>query len=280
MKNTTETSKKGLITYLEENLTNVSNTLVDQINAVVKLGNKATLDELRELAKEVAVDILSGGATTPQVENEVKPKKTLGKKKTVKEEPKEVKPDVKVTPAKEVKAEEPKETPKETPKEVKPKAEKPKSDGKKEAKEQEPVVKATINPSKKGLDVVNSFPASLDTPLGTLDLNLDTKTMADLYKDYEKGVTNIFAVYWNKRQLKQFDYDILMVNKTAPKSFPNDLDLVQPIYISEDGKILYAVSIYSEVLYAFKASDLDIDEETNIRYINGAEYQVYTVKEQ
>lgn len=276
----TKQTKKGLMEYLQNNLTEMSKEMAQQVQDALKIGSKLTLDELKELSKEVATDLIMGG--TPVIENEVKAgaKKTISKKNTTGKPAKSLEQQAKdgeVTDlhalAKQMKGDQPKA-------EDKPKADsKPKADNKPKATGKTSKNEVTVTTGKHN-DKVDKFPATLDLEVGKLTLNEKAQTMEDLLKDFEAGKSNVFAIYWNKRQLKQFTYDPIGVNKTAPKNFPSDLDIVQPMYINEEGKVLYAVSVYTEVVYVFLPHELEVDEDTNLRYVNGAEYQIYTMSDE
>lgn len=177
---------------------------------------------------------------------EASPKKpTLGKKK---EEPKEVKKDEpKVEPK--IKKEEPKQ----------------------EKKEEKSKKKDT-----KKLDLATKFPNELTTEDDKFVLDMSITSLDQLREEIEKGAEFMFAVYWSPRLIKQFNYDEFGLADQKITRFENDLDLCQPVYVSENGKVAYVLSLYSNVMYMIKQEDLEIID--NMRYNNGAEYNIYRVK--
>ena len=52
-----------------------------------------------------------------------------------------------------------------------------------------------------------------------------------------------------------------------------DLDLASCVYVSDDCKVVYAVSMYTEVCYMYLPND--IEETDGIRYAGGVEFQIY-----
>ena len=83
-----------------------------------------------------------------------------------------------------------------------------------------------------------------------------------------------FAVYWTPRLLKQFGYSPIDSIK-CPKSFANDLDLVSCIYIGDEDTIAVGISAYTDAPYNFQPKDLIVDEESGLRYVNSAEFELY-----
>ena len=137
--------------------------------------------------------------------------------------------------------------------------------------------------TKKGVEtrsLVINFPDTLEIKeLGTLHLANDLKGIEDVRKAVEgENKTLIFATYWNERLLKQYAYDVLGIGNPV-KKFDNDLDLSQILCINENGKAIITNSLYTEVVGIFKSEDLAIDEETGIRYVNGAEFAIYELEQ-
>lgn len=116
-----------------------------------------------------------------------------------------------------------------------------------------------------------SFPETIKNDLGDFELAKDISSMDDLYKALENGDNIIFAFYWSKKLLKQFEYFSLL--GTNPSSFKNDLDLATAIYASEEQKVAYCVSLYTEAPYTVLPKDLD--ELEGVRYCSGCEFQIY-----
>ena len=81
----------------------------------------------------------------------------------------------------------------------------------------------------------------------------------------------VFAYYWTKRHLKQFSYFGGWLGQ--PKSFDNDLDLATAIYVSDEKKVSYQVSMYTEAIYTILPTDFE--ETDGVRVAGGIEYQIY-----
>ena len=72
--------------------------------------------------------------------------------------------------------------------------------------------------------------------------------------------------------MKQFSYGIPELHSDVTE-FPDDLDIAQAIYVSDEDKVAYAVSVITEHIYTFLA--VDIPEYEGIRFCNGMEFQIY-----
>ena len=164
----------------------------------------------------------------------------------------------------------PKNKDKATDKKPETKVETPKETPKKEEKKEKVI---------KSVEMAASFPETFKCDLGTLKIRPDIKDIKELHNLVEEEVQLVLCVYWNKRQLKQFNYDTNGICAKYPKEFPNDLDVVDLIYASENGIVAYGVSLYTEAAVTFTADQFATDEETGMRYQNGAEYQVYEIVE-
>lgn len=103
----------------------------------------------------------------------------------------------------------------------------------------------------------------------------DIANMGQLHDALENDESLVFAMYWTARHLKQFSYSNGAVK--APKEFPLDLDLSTCIYVSDECKVAYAISMYTEACYMFNPDD--IEEVDGIRYCNGVEFQIYRLSE-
>ena len=99
--------------------------------------------------------------------------------------------------------------------------------------------------------------------------------MEDLAEAFNDDETIVFAFFWSARQLKQYDYFNGIVE--VPKSFPQDLDLATCVYVSDEGVISYAVSLYTEANY-FITPDC-FEEVDGLRFCRGMEYQIYRLVE-
>jgi hypothetical protein len=146
------------------------------------------------------------------------------------------------------------------------------------ANKPDPKVETETQVSVKQKILASKFPAEYKSDLGNLKLNTTIKSMEDLYKAVvDEGKDIVFAFYWSPRHLAQFTYDAdNIAGKKKFKNFPNDLDLSKAVYVSEEGKVAYAVSLYSEVIYAVQPDDLVI--ENGLRFCKGCEYNLYEVK--
>lgn len=192
--------------------------------------------------------------------------------------------------------EKPVETPKETPKpELKVVAENSvKKQGKGLAKKQEPAEKpvevkeekpaenTAKKPlgakSKKGDDTDSKgtvqnklFPNSLKFDDTNYELARDITSMEDLYEALESNEEIVFAFYYNKKMLRQAPYFYDMFGR--PKGFENDLDLATTIYVSDERRIAYHISLYTEACY--NTLPEDFEEVEGIRYAGTMMYQIY-----
>lgn len=150
----------------------------------------------------------------------------------------------------------------------------------KEEKQEEPIVEASSTEEEvENVEPVN-FPKEFTSTIldgATLkrrDDIKDLKTLAELVNETE--VDLVITTYWNKRQLKQFreGYDPLGINKKLPKSFENDLDIVDLTYVHE--LVATGHSLNTIVPSTFLPQDFEQDE-TGVRYSNGIEFQIYEV---
>ena len=280
MKITNKTTKEDLMKFLNDSykvIKTADKNLYDRIMYAGKCYSKdhasVTKGDLASLVKEV-VSVLAKTPSNTQVvaENSTRTLKKSSKKsqevasESVKEESKkEVKKSE--TPKKDTKKDT-KETPKDT-----PKKEKVSGVEKVLNKEEE------VSPKARLLAEVfkDSFEIEIDGENTKFELAKDIKTMKDLIKavapneNGEEPPMIVFAAYWTKRHLRQFNYFDGQVE--APEEFELDLDLATCIYVSDEGKIAYALSMYTEGLYVFTPRDLE--EVQGVRFSNGLEYQIY-----
>lgn len=173
---------------------------------------------------------------------------------------------------------------------IKPKAatktaEKPKAPKKSEKpKAEEPLVEAVFQIGG-NIPVARMFPETLEMKdLGKL-VRADAKydTMESVAEALEAGAQFYFATYWTKRHIKQFDYDGQTLTKGAT-SFPNDLDILEPVFYCERIKRIWAASLYTEAMFCFDNDTLKHIEDTNpydesdkfkVRLCNGMEFELY-----
>lgn len=244
MKITTKTSKEEMVKFLVESavaVKKVSKDVFDRLDYTVKAYKKdvssVTRKDLVDLAKEV-VTVLT--PVTPVVaEASLKPSLKKSEKTDKTEAPEK---------AEEVVKEEPK-----------------KADKKPKGAKKSPVVTVQAEEIK--------FADKFELDGVTYELASDIKTIEDLHKVLENDEEIVFANYWTKKHLKQYDYFVGLVE--APTEFKENLDLATVLYASDDGVIAYALSIYTEALYTYKPDNFEVVD--GVRYSNGMEYQIYRV---
>ena len=128
--------------------------------------------------------------------------------------------------------------------------------------------------SDKAVQLAKMFPKEISVGDDTYELAEDIKNFDDLYNALEKDEEIVFAYYWTKRHLKQFPYFMGWLGQ--PKSFDNDLDLATAMYVSDDKKVAYQISMYTEAVYTILPTDFD--EVDGVRVAGGIEYQIYRKK--
>lgn len=247
---TAKMNKEQMVQFLDEHFNEVTDkNLQERItytaNAWKKDHDSVKLSDLRPLVKEVE-SLLPEEESKPAPANSTK--KTL-KKSSKKEEP---------------------ETEETAPKEEK------KAPAKKPVAKKSEKKSAVQKSEQKGtnFDLADTFADTIQTEIGTLEKAQDIKTFADLRKALANEEEIYFAVYWTPRLLKQFGYSPIDSIK-APKSFANDLDLVSCIYIGDEDTIAVGISAYTDAPYNFQPKDLVVDEESGLRYVNSAEFELY-----
>ena len=146
-----------------------------------------------------------------------------------------------------------------------------KSKGKKEQPKKDGVIALEGSENQKTIQMAKQFPQTLEVGDVKYELAEDIKTMEDLYNALGNDEEIVFAYYWTKRHLKQFDYFGQLLGQ--PKSFDNDLDLCTAIYVSDEKKVAYQVSMYTEAFYTILPQHFA--EEDGIRVAGGIEYQIY-----
>lgn len=139
----------------------------------------------------------------------------------------------------------------------------------KQKKENKSVTKRSVQEQE--LVLADTFPAEV-TVGKEVYKKADIKDMTALRRALEQGKEIVFACYWTKRHLKQFSYGIPELHSDVTE-FPDDLDIAQAIYVSDEDKVAYAVSVITEHIYTFLA--VDIPEYEGIRFCNGMEFQIY-----
>lgn len=259
MKITAKTTKEQLVQFLGANAKAIREKDEDLFERIAyankmlgKDESKVTKKDLVDLAKEakklLGDDVKSAEADTPEPE-ESKPKA----ENSVKAKPKK-----KAQKKAEPEASEDQKEDKKASKEEKPKKSLAKKKAKKEAKKSDEVTS-------------DIFPESLKIEDNEYTLAHDVETMDNLYDELEKGNEIVFAFYWTKKHLKQYPYFNYTLGQ--PKSFENDLDLATTIYVSEERRIAYHVSLYTEGCYNTVPDDFE--EVEGIRYAGAVEFQIY-----
>ena len=250
---TAKMNKEQMVQFLDEHFNEVTDkNLQERItytaNSWKKDADSVKLSDLRPLVKEVE-------ALLPKEES--KPAPANSAKKTLKKSSKQEEP---------VKTEE-------TPVEEK------KAPAKKTvAKKSEKVEKksAVQKSEQKGtnFDLAGMFDETITTEIGTLKKAQDIKTFADLRKALENEEEVYFAIYWTERLLRQFDYVGTIGTVKKPKNFPNDLDLVSCIYLSDEDKLAVGISSYTDMTYIIQPKDMTITED-GFRYTSNMEFEIY-----
>ena len=247
---TAKMNKEQMVQFLDEHFNEVTDkNLQERItytaNAWKKDHDSVKLSDLRPLVKEVE-------ALLPEEESKPAPanstKKTL-KKSSKKEEPKT--------------------------EETAPKEEK-KAPAKKPVAKKSEKKSAVQKSEQKGtnFDLAGMFEETITTEIGTLTKAQDIKTFADLRKALENEEEIYFAIYWTERLLRQFDYVGTIEAVKKPKNFPNDLDLVSCIYLSDEDKLAVGISSYTDMPYIIQPKDMTITED-GFRYTSNMEFELY-----
>lgn len=247
---TAKMNKEQMVQFLDEHFNEVTDkNLQERItytaNAWKKDHDSVKLSDLRPLVKEVEV-LLPEEESKPAPANSTK--KTL-KKSSKKEEPKT--------------------------EETAPKEEK-KAPAKKPVAKKSEKKSAVQKSEQKGtnFDLAGMFEETITTEIGTLTKAQDIKTFADLRKALENEEEIYFAIYWTERLLRQFDYVGTIETVKKPKNFPNDLDLVSCIYLSDEDKLAVGISSYTDMPYIIQPKDMTITED-GFRYTSNMEFELY-----
>ena len=134
------------------------------------------------------------------------------------------------------------------------------------------------------LPVAKMFPEELTVDnLGVLRrADSSYKTMEDVAKALEEGKQFYFACYWSARHVKEFSYSAVN-NVEAVNKFPNDLDILEPVYFCENLKRMWANSVYTEAMFFFENEDITHIEDTDpyngekfkVRVSSGMEFELY-----
>lgn len=247
---TAKMNKEQMVQFLDEHFNEVTDkNLQERItytaNAWKKDHDSVKLSDLRPLVKEVE-------ALLP--EEESKPAPANSTKKTLKKSSKKKEPETEETAPKEEK----------------------KAPAKKPVAKKSEKKSAVQKSEQKGtnFDLAGMFEETISTEIGTLTKAQDIKTFADLRKALENEEEIYFAIYWTERLLRQFDYVGTIETVKKPKNFPNDLDLVSCIYLSDEDKLAVGISSYTDMPYIIQPKDMTITED-GFRYTSNMEFELY-----
>lgn len=278
MKITTKTTKEQLKSFLGANAKAVKaqdKDLFDQIAYADKMAktddSKVTRKDLVDLVKSV-ISLLGDKVIEPALAQEaplapVEPVAENSVKKLAKGVSKKQKSMEDEEPATEESGET--ETA-EVEEKVDTKKSAKKSLGKKSEKKSKDGVTA-LEGSDKTVQMAKQFPKTIEVGDSKYELATDIKSMEDLYNALNNDEEIVFAYYWTKRHLKQFTYFGGWLGQ--PKQFDNDLDLCTAIYVSDEKKVAYQVSMYTEAIYTIVPADFE--ETDGIRIAGGIEFQIY-----
>lgn len=259
MKITKTMDKKYLTSVLAANVNNtegVEKSLLDSLAYTLANAAKATRADLATLVKDLSAAL--GDKFIIPAMAETKPTAPVAKK-----------------------------TPDPKPENLVKKTSGKKTDAKPEAKKTtETTGEEPKKPSKKGADTKSVdnrvvplatskvFPDTIEYAGETytrIDGELTVKDLADAPEG-----TIEFAFWWTKRHLRQFPY--FNNDLGHPKSFPNDLDMAQLIYVDEDDyKVAYCISDATKAPYTILPADLKVadDEGVRIGATSHIEFAVY-----
>lgn len=247
---TAKMNKEQMVQFLDEHFNEVTDkNLQERItytaNAWKKDHDSVKLSDLRPLVKEIE-------ALLP--EEESKPAPANSTKKTLKKSSKKEEPETEETAPKEEK----------------------KAPAKKPVAKKSEKKSAVQKSEQKGtnFDLAGMFEETITTEIGTLTKAQDIKTFADLRKALENEEEIYFAIYWTERLLRQFDYVGTIETVKKPKNFPNDLDLVSCIYLSDEDKLAVGISSYTDMPYIIQPKDMTITED-GFRYTSNMEFELY-----
>ena len=113
-------------------------------------------------------------------------------------------------------------------------------------------------------------------------------TMQEVRDAINEGKTLFIAAYWTKLHIKKYGYaDQFYLMGDAPKSFPDDLDILNIVVACDTMDRVFAMSTYTEAMYRFdkpdfepvKDKDPSDGSEFTVRVSNGMEFEVYEIAE-
>lgn len=259
-RNTTVEQLKGFIGANVAEVKKQDKSLFDQISytdkAMKKDPKSVKKADLVQIAKDIMTllgDAVKEVATpvtlTPVAENSTKPVAKLSAKGGAK------KSADKTEDNKEPETKEP----------VAEKGEKKSTTGKKDEKK-------SIKKPVPEVATASSFPETLTIGDESYELAHDITDMEKLHEASDNDEEIIFAFYWSKSQIKQFNYGSGLL--PAPKDgFKDNLDLSTLLYVSDEKKVCFSLSMYTENLYQVMPDAFE--EIEGVRYSMGIEYQIY-----
>lgn len=158
---------------------------------------------------------------------------------------------------------------------------------KKEEPKAEEVTEEKVAPKKESKvvkphnDYLAKFPETIESKSlkGTLKVRRDLVTIEDVVRAFNNDEDIVIATYWTKKLLKQYadSYDPMGINPNRPKSFENDLDLIELTFANN--LVATGCSLYSSIPQIFKPEYFEVDED-GMRYANGCEFEIYEIIEE
>lgn len=119
------------------------------------------------------------------------------------------------------------------------------------------------------------FPQAFESDLGLLERRDNIKSIQEANELMEKGTDLVVLCYWTDQHIVECNYDPYKINKKLPKSFKGDFDVCQIVFSSD--KVMYGVSLETEVISTFPANSFKHKKGTNYRIVNGMEFELYEV---
>lgn len=149
-------------------------------------------------------------------------------------------------------------------------------------KDQSEPVETQTRTSRKERELATKFPDFIerqvdDTMVKYTKCDDLYHTVDDIRKASEDGYTILFACFWSPRLLKQFDYKAQFDVDSVPKAFPDNLDVAELLLTCDTMPKLFALSLETEAMYAFREEDLEPVD--GIRVSAGLEFEIYQHKD-
>lgn len=279
MKITAKTTKEQLVRALGANAQNIKGAdqnlyerMVYTSNAMKKDAKSVTRTDLVELVRD-AIKSLGDAFVEPTLAEEKPAEKSTKETKTEKKAPakesslkskvKSKKSDKTKEVAEATEPEVASESAEETAKEEAVETAK-KTGAKKPAKKTQKgeAVEVLEESKKQPQQRAKKFPAKIDVQGDTYEVATDITSMDKLYDAVNADEDILLAFYYPKRNIKQFGYFNNILG--TPKSFENDLDLASVLYVSEEKKVSYAISVYMEAPYTILPEDFEVVDDVKI----------------